>query len=183
MKPEKVRELSEDDLKAKEKELCEQLFRLRFQKAIGQLDNALKVRETRRDIARVKTILKEKQGRARRGPEVNGNGRHERSTAKKAAPPQRAGGRLVVSAKMQKTVVVAVERLVRHDRLPQDHQAHLHLHGPRREGGEARRHACASWRPGPSRRASAGGWKRSWSKAAVTARRRPRPGPRRGEAP
>jgi len=61
VKPEKIRELSEADLKAREKELSEQLFKLRFQKAIGQLDNALKVRETRRDIARVKTILKEKQ--------------------------------------------------------------------------------------------------------------------------
>jgi large subunit ribosomal protein L29 len=66
MKPEKVRELSENDLKAREKELSEQLFKLRFQKAIGQLDNALKVRETRRDIARVKTILKEKQAASAR---------------------------------------------------------------------------------------------------------------------
>ena len=61
MKPEKIREMSEADLRNREKELKEQLFKLRFQKAIGQLDNALKVRETRRDIARVKTILKEKQ--------------------------------------------------------------------------------------------------------------------------
>ena len=61
MKPDKIRELGETDLQAREKELREQLFKLRFQKAIGQLDNALKVRETRRDIARVKTILKEKQ--------------------------------------------------------------------------------------------------------------------------
>ena len=61
MKSEKIRELSQDDLRTKEKELHEQLFKLRFQKSIGQLDNALKLRETRRDIARVKTILKEKQ--------------------------------------------------------------------------------------------------------------------------
>ena len=61
MKPEKIRELGETELRARQKELNEQLFKLRFQKAIGQLDNALKVRETRRDIARVKTILKEKQ--------------------------------------------------------------------------------------------------------------------------
>ena len=61
MKPEKIREMSEADLRNREKELKEQLFKLRFQKAIGQLDNALKVRETRRDIARVKTILKETQ--------------------------------------------------------------------------------------------------------------------------
>ena len=61
MKPEKIREMSEADLRAREKELSEQLMKLRFQKAIGQLESGLKVRETRRDIARVKTILKEKQ--------------------------------------------------------------------------------------------------------------------------
>jgi len=65
VKPEKVREMSETDLKAREKELSEQLMKLRFQKAIGQIDNGLKVRETRRDIARVKTILKEKAAPAR----------------------------------------------------------------------------------------------------------------------
>jgi large subunit ribosomal protein L29 len=56
-----VREWSDDELVSKEKELAEQLFKLRFQKAIGQLDNALRIRETRRDIARVKTIKKERQ--------------------------------------------------------------------------------------------------------------------------
>jgi large subunit ribosomal protein L29 len=61
MKPEQIREMSVDDLRGKERELQEQLFRLRFQKSIGQLDNALKLRETRRDIARVKTVLREKQ--------------------------------------------------------------------------------------------------------------------------
>ncbi len=67
MKPDKVREMSVDDLKGKEKELQEQLFRLRLQKSVGQIDNALKLRETRRDIARVKTILKEKRGSAPAG--------------------------------------------------------------------------------------------------------------------
>jgi large subunit ribosomal protein L29 len=66
MKPEKIRELSEGDLAAKERELGEQLMKLRFQKAIGQLDSGLKVRETRREIARVKTILKEKQAASAR---------------------------------------------------------------------------------------------------------------------
>jgi large subunit ribosomal protein L29 len=61
MKPAKVRELGTEELKAKERELKEQLFRLRVQKSIGQLDNAIKLRDTRRDIARVKTVLKEKQ--------------------------------------------------------------------------------------------------------------------------
>ncbi len=61
MKPSQVREMGPDELRAKEKELQEQLFRLRVQKSIGQLDNAVKVREVRRDIARVKTVLREKQ--------------------------------------------------------------------------------------------------------------------------
>jgi large subunit ribosomal protein L29 len=51
-----------EELKAKERDLQEQLFRLRVQKSIGQLDNAIKLRDTRRDIARVKTVLKDKQG-------------------------------------------------------------------------------------------------------------------------
>ena len=66
MKPEKVREMSDADLKGKERELQEQLFRLRLQKSIGQLDDGLKIRQTRRDIARVKTILNEKAERGRR---------------------------------------------------------------------------------------------------------------------
>ena len=59
MKAEKLRELNTDELRGKERELQEQLFRLRFQKSLGQLDNALKIRETRRDIARVKTVIKQ----------------------------------------------------------------------------------------------------------------------------
>jgi large subunit ribosomal protein L29 len=61
MKPEEIRNLGKDELRTKEKELREQLFHLRFQKSLGQLDNAVKLEQTRRDIARVLTILKEKQ--------------------------------------------------------------------------------------------------------------------------
>jgi len=61
MKAEQLRELSPDELQAKRRELQEQVFRLRLQKSLGQLDNALRLRETRRDIARVKTILREKR--------------------------------------------------------------------------------------------------------------------------
>jgi large subunit ribosomal protein L29 len=60
MKAEKLRDMSADELRGKEKELREQLFRLRFQKSIGQLDNAMKIRDTRRDIARVKSVLRER---------------------------------------------------------------------------------------------------------------------------
>jgi len=60
MKPDTIREMGVEELKSKRTELQEQIFRLRLQKSVGQLDNALKLRETRRDIARVETILKEK---------------------------------------------------------------------------------------------------------------------------
>jgi large subunit ribosomal protein L29 len=61
MKAGKVREMGLEELRTKERELSEQLFRLRVQQSIGQLDNAIKLRQTRRDIARVKTVLREKQ--------------------------------------------------------------------------------------------------------------------------
>ena len=60
MKAEKIREMSAEELQGKGKELREQLFRLRFQKSIGQLDNAMKIRETRRDIARVESLLRQR---------------------------------------------------------------------------------------------------------------------------
>ena len=60
MKAEKAREMSVEDLKGEERKLAEQLFRLRVQKALGQLDNPLKLRETRRSIARLKTVLRQK---------------------------------------------------------------------------------------------------------------------------
>jgi large subunit ribosomal protein L29 len=61
VKAEKIRELSTAELQAKEKELQEQLFRLRLQKSVGQVDNPGKIKDARREIARVKTILREKQ--------------------------------------------------------------------------------------------------------------------------
>ncbi|MCD6560295.1 MAG: 50S ribosomal protein L29 [Deltaproteobacteria bacterium] len=57
MKAIELRELSEEDLKEKEKDLSRELFNLRFQKASGQLGNSAMIPKTRRDIARVKTVL------------------------------------------------------------------------------------------------------------------------------
>ncbi len=65
MKPSEVREMTLDDLKTKEKELAEQMFRLRLQASIGQLDNPMRIRQTRRDIARVRTVLRQKQSQAK----------------------------------------------------------------------------------------------------------------------
>jgi large subunit ribosomal protein L29 len=60
MKSRELRELSEDELLNKEKDLTEQLFKLRFQHSLGQLDSPMKLRNIKRDIARIKTLLKEK---------------------------------------------------------------------------------------------------------------------------
>lgn len=60
MKAKDLRQLSEGELLVKEKELGEELFNLRFQHATGQLENVMRIPQVRRDIARLKTILKEK---------------------------------------------------------------------------------------------------------------------------
>jgi large subunit ribosomal protein L29 len=59
------RDLGVDELAQRAKDLDDQLFRLRLQKSIGQLEAANKVRALRRDLARVKTVLREKKGGGR----------------------------------------------------------------------------------------------------------------------
>ena len=61
MKVHEIRELNVDELKGKVKDLQDQVFRLRIQKAMGQLDAPHKVRALRRELARVKTVLTEKR--------------------------------------------------------------------------------------------------------------------------
>jgi large subunit ribosomal protein L29 len=56
-----LRDLSVEDLRAKAKELDDQGFRLRLQKAMGQLESPIKVRTTRRELARIKTIIRQKE--------------------------------------------------------------------------------------------------------------------------
>ena len=60
MKAKDLRALNEGELVVKERELNEELFNLRFQQATGQLDNVMRIPQVKRDIARLKTILKEK---------------------------------------------------------------------------------------------------------------------------
>jgi len=61
MKARELKELSEEELLGKEEELKDQLFKLKFQHAIGQLENAMKLKNIKKDIARIKTILREKK--------------------------------------------------------------------------------------------------------------------------
>ena len=60
MKLEKMREMNETELNNEEKKLKKELFNLRFQQVTGQLENPIKMRDVKKDIARVKTILREK---------------------------------------------------------------------------------------------------------------------------
>ena len=61
MKPKELREMSQDELTTQLKSLKEQLFRLRFQLATAQLENPMRIRQVRKDIARVHTILRERE--------------------------------------------------------------------------------------------------------------------------
>jgi large subunit ribosomal protein L29 len=60
MKAAEIRGLSVTELNDKIRELDDQLFRLKLQKSMGQLESASKLRPMRRDLARIKTVLKEK---------------------------------------------------------------------------------------------------------------------------
>lgn len=59
MKARELRKLSPEDLSRKEQDLSEDYFRLKFQHGIRRLENPARLAQLRRDIARVKTILKE----------------------------------------------------------------------------------------------------------------------------
>jgi len=57
MKPAEIRAMSDEELKSKLMELKKEQFNLRFQKASGQLENTARIRQVRRDIARIKTEM------------------------------------------------------------------------------------------------------------------------------
>jgi len=60
-KTSELRDKSASDLQVKERDLSEQLFKLRFQRSTGSMENPMKLKEVRREIARVKTLIREKQ--------------------------------------------------------------------------------------------------------------------------
>jgi large subunit ribosomal protein L29 len=62
MKVAEIRELGLDELRARVQDLDDQLFRARVQKSMGQLETPTKIRTMRRDRARIKTVLRERQG-------------------------------------------------------------------------------------------------------------------------
>ena len=72
MKVNEFRDLDLDELRQREKDMDDQLFRLRIQKSMGQLEAAHKLKALRRDLARVKTVLSEKAPGAGRPARVKG---------------------------------------------------------------------------------------------------------------
>ena len=67
MELKKMREMTEVELNSELAKMKKELFNLRFQHVTGQLENPIKMRDTKRDIARVKTIIREKQLEKARG--------------------------------------------------------------------------------------------------------------------
>jgi len=69
MKPRDVREMSDTELETRARELADEIFHLRLRRTTSQLTNPMKVRETKRDLARVNTIRRERalRGAAGRG--------------------------------------------------------------------------------------------------------------------
>ncbi|MGB5986555.1 MAG: 50S ribosomal protein L29 [Desulfobacterales bacterium] len=61
MKASEIRSLSQDERRQKAADLKQELFNLRFQREIGQLENLAKVKQTKRDIARLRTIIREEE--------------------------------------------------------------------------------------------------------------------------
>jgi large subunit ribosomal protein L29 len=60
MKVKELRDKSEAELHTRERELVEQLYKLRFQRATGRMENPMKIRQVKREIARIKTLLGER---------------------------------------------------------------------------------------------------------------------------
>lgn len=61
MRAEELRDMTEVELAQKLREFKEELFNLRFQHATAQLDNPMRIKEVKKDIARIKTVLREKE--------------------------------------------------------------------------------------------------------------------------
>lgn len=61
MKANEIRDLSTEEIESRVEQLKDELFNLRFQLATGQLENPMRIRQVRKDIARAKTILKQRE--------------------------------------------------------------------------------------------------------------------------
>jgi large subunit ribosomal protein L29 len=69
MKASAIRDMTVDEIQVRIAELREEMFNLRFRNTMKQLDNPLKIRESRREMARLLTVLREREGAAQAGAE------------------------------------------------------------------------------------------------------------------
>ncbi|MCZ6479757.1 MAG: 50S ribosomal protein L29 [candidate division NC10 bacterium] len=72
MKVRDLREMTTEELHQKRGDVREDLFRLRMRKAVAQLENPIRLRQLRRDVARIETLLRERERGQDRGPEESG---------------------------------------------------------------------------------------------------------------
>ena len=121
MELDELKQMSAADLAVKEREVREEAFRLRVKLRTNQLDNPANYKKARRELARIKTLITQKTTEA-----------SQAAPAMRERIKEREG--VVVSAKMTKTVVVRVERLVRTSAVRQTDPAARALQGARREG-------------------------------------------------
>ncbi len=68
-----LRDMTNEELQQKAQQLKQELFNLRFQQATGRIENVMRIKQTRRDIARIKTILRENGLAAAQSAQAKGN--------------------------------------------------------------------------------------------------------------
>jgi large subunit ribosomal protein L29 len=104
MNIEKIRNLTDAELSHQERELADQLFKLKFQLNMGQTESLKKIREMRKDIARINTVAREKQI-------AGGNGSVKRAPVAGAAKPVKSKAHKPAAAKKAaKTKTAATEK-------------------------------------------------------------------------
>ena len=92
MKPQEARDMSDFELRTREHELADEVFHLRLKRATSQLPNPMKVRQTKRDLARVKTALRQREAvNAAKGAGGRARERLSRPTGSGARGGSRAG--------------------------------------------------------------------------------------------
>lgn len=88
MEVDKIRNLGDDELALEERKTAEQLFRLRFQMKLGQTEGVKKLRELRKDVARIKTIARQRQlGIEGAAPVAEAGAGAEKPAKRKSAKP------------------------------------------------------------------------------------------------
>ena len=91
MNVDKIRNLTDIELEHQERELSDQLFKMKFQLKMGQTESLKKIRELKKDIARVKTVMRQKQiadgngASARKAPAASAPAPAKKAAKKKAA--------------------------------------------------------------------------------------------------